>query len=127
MIVKDLNGKDFKWIPRSNPRNAPSTLHVSARDLIKELYPCDLIYEEVYVPKMKFYLDLYIPSCRLVLEVNGKQHYEFNNHFHNSKLDFYKKKNKDNTKKEWCELNHFRFIELPFSEKKHEWIKRING
>lgn len=127
MIVKDLSGKEFKWNPSSSPRNAPSLLHVRARDLLKKLYPCDLIYEETYVRNMKFYIDLYIPSRKLVIEVQGGQHYEFNTHFHKTKLDFYKNKNRDVKKEEWCKINNIKYVELPFSENDDEWTKRINS
>lgn len=127
MIVKDLNGKDFNWNPRSNPRNAPSLLHVKARDLLKELFPFDLIYEEVYVTKMKMYLDLYIPSRKIAIEVQGSQHFEFNSHFHNTKMDFYKGKVKDSKKREWCELNNIKFVELPFNGDLNEWRQSIQS
>lgn len=127
MIVRDLNGNEFKWTPKSNPRSAPSLLHAKARDLIKELYPFDLLYEEVFVPKLKLYLDLYIPSRKIALEVHGQQHYKMNDHFHKNKMDFYKGRSNDSKKKEWCEINGIKFVELPFNGDLNEWRTAIQG
>lgn len=124
MIVFDLNGKQFKWNPQSRPKSNASMLHIEARNLLKRIYSCDLIFEEVYVEKIKVYLDFFIPSKKIVLEVNGEQHYTFNSFMHRNKLDFLKKQQKDREKQEWCKINGFKFIELPF-DRIEDWERLI--
>ena len=63
--------------PRSN-------LHLTARKLLKELFPYDTILEEVPLPgsnkpsrPSKLFADFFVPAYNLIVEVHGRQHFEF--------------------------------------------------
>lgn len=115
MKVYDTSGKLHKWSPTSNPRFNASSYHVKALELLKNLYPLDFIIEEAAVPGENLYLDFFIPSRQLVVEVNGEQHYKFNSHFYATEFEFQKAKNRDNLKKTWCELNNFDLVVLDYN------------
>jgi len=90
--------------------------------------------EEVKLPgstelyrKSVLYLDFYIPSIRLAIEVHGQQHYEFCPFFHKSKADFLKSKARDEDKIDWCKLNDITLITLKYSESDDEWRQRIKS
>ena len=40
-------------------------------------------------------------------------------------MNFLKARANDSRKKEWCEMNKIKFIELPFDEEDDEWTRRI--
>ena len=89
-----------------------SSLHVLARELIEELFPGLSVYEEVTLPGSKtlgrsslLYADFFIPDSMLVIEVHGRQHYEYCSFFHKDKIDFINAKKRDADKIEWCEMN----------------------
>ena len=117
-----------KYVRKS--KNA-SNLHKEARKLIKELFPAFVLLEEVVLPGSKMNgmknlsADFIILDCRTVVEVHGRQHYEYIEHFHKSKAGFYRHKKRDKMKKEWCALNGFNFIELKYDEDIDEWKQRI--
>ncbi len=103
-----------------------SELHIRARKILKSLFPCDKILEEVTLPGSKkngsvLYADFFIPSRSLMVEVHGKQHYEYIPFFHGSKLGFVKSKLRDNDKKEWCDINNIELVELPYNLTDEEW------
>ena len=75
-------------------------------------YPHDMIFEEVKVPGDGFILDFFIPSLDLVIECHGRQHTEHVPHFHATKKDFHNQQDTDQKKRDWCELNGFRLIEI---------------
>lgn len=131
MIVIGLDGKEYKLKLKSKPRSNASKLHIRARELIKDIFPNDILYEEiVLVGSKKFnmknlYADFFIKSRKVVIEVHGKQHYEKTSHFHNSKLEFIQAKARDARKKEWCDINSIIYIELPYGEKDEQWRNRI--
>lgn len=104
-----------------------SKLHKSAYKLIKETFPIFDVYEEVGLPiaDKLLYIDLFIPELNMVVEVHGKQHYEFTPRFHKSKTHFLISKNNDNLKKEWCKINNLKYVELPYNEKLEQWRDRI--
>lgn len=115
-----------------NSRAAKSDLHLRARKLIKEMFPCDRILEEVTLPGSKkngsiLYSDFLIPSQNIMIEVHGEQHYKFIAHFHHTIAGFRQSKLRDNDKREWCELNEILLIELPFNEDDKQWRKRIES
>lgn len=79
---------------------------------LTEQHPHDVIFEEVHVPRDGFILDFFIPSLDLVVECHGRQHTEHVKHFHKTKQDFHNQQDTDQKKRDWCELNGFRLIEI---------------
>jgi hypothetical protein len=127
MNIVDLDGNFHKWslkgyIAKGTLSNK-SSLHLAARELIRGKFPTFQILEEVPIPVRKseiLYLDFYLPLSKICIEVHGEQHYEFSAFFHGNRLNFFKHKKRDRDKKEWCNLNGIKVIELPYN-KKSEW------
>lgn len=139
MKVIGINGKEYIWNLAdynvfNDDKRKKSKFHIRARNLLKELFHSYRILEEVKLPgstelhrKSVLYLDFYIPSIKLAVEVHGKQHYEFCAFFHRSKADFLKAKARDEDKITWCELNDIRLITLKYTESDDEWRQRIKS
>lgn len=131
MIVYDLEGNEGYWqiIGHKAKLNAKkSTLHLRARHILSILYPTMQILEEVpiYIARSDIlYLDFYLPLTKTCIETHGEQHYKFVAHYHNNALGFMQHKKRDRQKKEWCDINGIRYIELPFNENDQQWIERI--
>jgi hypothetical protein len=111
--------------------NNKSSLHELARDIIKEMFPGLTVYEEVTLPGSKklgrsslLYADFFIPDAMLVIEVHGRQHYQYCSFFHNEKTDFLNAKKRDADKIEWCKMNDIKIAILPFNEK-NQWKNLI--
>lgn len=129
MKVKLKSGKivNLSYFQNRSPEGdirCRSSYHLLAREVIKECFT-DPLYEEVHVPGENFYLDFFIPSRKIVVEVHGEQHYEFNSFFHKTKLDFLKQKTSDKNKRSFCEYNGFSYVEFPYNESKEQWTKRL--
>ena len=78
--------------------------HTRARKILKALFPCDKILEEVTLPGSRkngsvLYADFFIPKKMLMVEVHGRQHYEYVPFFHVNKLGFVKSKLRDSLSK----------------------------
>ena len=139
MKVLGINGKEYVWnltgydVFNDDSRKR-SKYHVKARAILKEIFHSYRILEEVKLPgstllhkKSVLYLDFYIPSIKLGVEVHGQQHYEFSTFFHKSKADFALAKARDEDKIEWCKLNDIDLITLKYSESEDEWRQRIKS
>jgi very-short-patch-repair endonuclease len=129
-----LDQQEYSWIPSNNTVDTEkrSGLHNKAKELLKERYPNDRILEELVLPgtktatrKSTLKADFFIPVRKLIIEVHGEQHTEFNNFFFKSKMDFYKAQARDRDKKQWCEINNFELIELFHNESIEEWRSKI--
>ena len=133
MKIQDLDGNIHKWkiegsVVRSNDQRPRSQLHLTARSLIKEIYPTLQICEEVSAQikrNQKVFLDFYINTIKTVVEVHGQQHYKFNSLYHTSAQDFLNQKKRDQDLQDWCVLNNLNYIELPFNEGKDKWRQRF--
>ena len=134
MKVTGFDGREhaltFKRFSGNSRRDNKSSHHIRARELLSELFPYQRIYEEVTLPGSKtistglLYADFLIPNKYIIVEVHGKQHYEYCSHFHKTKADFMKSRKRDKKKIEWCELNDFTIIVLPYN-KEEQWKNLI--
>lgn len=139
MKVIGINGKEYVWNLTgydvfNDDKRKRSKYHIRARNLLKELFHSYRILEEVKLPgstelhrKSVLYLDFYIPSIKLAIEVHGQQHYEFCPFFHRSKADFLKGQARDEDKITWCELNDIRLVTFKYTESDDEWRQRIKS
>lgn len=133
MQVRDLDGNIFRWkligsIAKGAHDNK-SSLHLKARNLIKQCFPTLQILEEIPIPLRRsetLILDFYLPLNKKCIEVHGKQHYQFSRFFHKDMMGFIRHKKRDKEKKEWCQINNIEYIELPYN-KIDEWEQRITN
>lgn len=132
MQIRSLDGNTLNWSLTGHSSHAKlenkSELHITARKLIKSAYPTLQILEEVPIPLKRsetYFLDFYIPMLKTAIEVHGIQHYKFVGFYHSSQLGFLKHQKRDREKKEWCEINGIKYIELPYNESENEWSNRI--
>ena len=134
MKIIGLDGKEYKWNPSYNQSKGDnrSELHKKAKKLIEEMFPHDIILEEVSLAGSRtqdgggiLRADMFVPNRNLIVEVHGEQHYKFNKFFFKNKLKFYKAQARDREKREWCSINDIRIVELNYNEDLDEWRKKI--
>lgn len=108
-IEKILSGESEKYI--SGPADA-------VRDLLSELFPWYKIFSEYFCwyKNTKLFFDFYIKDLNLLIEVQGRQHYEFVEHFHGDRKGFLESKKRDNLKREYCQENSLTLIEIKYNE-----------
>lgn len=125
MKILGLDNREYVWNFSSAKKSDTnrSNLHIRARDLLKDVFPYDIIHEEVTLPGSKskirktlLYADFFLPARKLIIEVNGQQHSEHVKFFHDTKHDFHKAKLRDRDKKNWCELNNIAIICLEYND-----------
>lgn len=124
MKVKSTDGRTYNLKLKRRIPKVCSKGHLRARALLKELFPIDILYEEVSI-KGGLRLDFFAPKLKLVIEVDGRQHTNYVEHFHKSKINFYKCVQNDIAKNDWCEVNGFTLIRLEDKENNDEWRCRI--
>jgi len=132
--VIGIDGKEHSWSLKQAAREdgSRSGLHLKARELLKLIFPFDLIYEEVSLPgsatKGKnsiLFGDFYIPLRSIMIEVNGSQHSNYTQFFHGNKLEFARAKMRDRIKKQWCELNGITLVEFEHNETIEQWRGKL--
>ena len=136
MKIVGLDGKTYVWNfgKYNNQREDCSSYHLRARKLLKQLFPYDIIFEEVYlvgavseINNRGLILDFYLNSLKTAFEIQGQQHSQYISFFHGNKLEFFRSKRLDNLKRQWCVINHITIIELPHDFSDLEWENRIRN
>lgn len=135
MKFRGFDGRDYSitvadYTVYETDTRSKSSLHMRARTLLKQMFPCDKVLEEVTLPGSRksgsvLYADFLLPSKRIMVEVQGEQHYKFTDFFHKDKMGFLKAKMRDRDKVEWCDLNSIQLVELPYNETDDDWREKI--
>jgi len=114
MIVKTLNNDYIRISLKNKLFNNKSKSKFQTEIGLKLLqkYPFDNIFQEVWIPSERFYLDFFIPNINLVIECHGRQHIQHIKFFHKTKSEFNKQKLIDINKRKWCEINNFKLMEI---------------
>lgn len=131
MKVIGFDGREHTWPPNGHhvnfdDRRQRSDPHLKCRDLLRLMYPTYRFLEEVPLPgSQKLKADFYLPWRNIVIEVHGRQHYEFVQFFHGNKMSFLEAKQRDLKKIEWCNMNNIGVVELPYNETIEQWREKI--
>ena len=133
MQVRDLDGNTTNWHLTGNMVKAnsgsKSSLHLQARDIVRNVFPTMQILEEVTITVRRsesLFLDFYIPLIKTCIEVHGEQHYKYTPFYHPNMLAFLKGQKRDRDKKEWCDINGILYIELPYDQTT-EWERLVTN
>ena len=90
-----------------------SKFQYNVKQWFKPYWRGHICLEEFMIPGSRLRVDLVNLNKRILVEINGVQHDEFNEHFHrNSRLQFLGQITRDQAKKDWAEANNFRVIEI---------------
>ena len=132
MKVKDLDGNESNLnLTKKKCRDRKkSAIFEKAHELIKLVFPNLSICTEIAITIKRgktLYLDMYLPTLDIAVEVHGKQHYEYTPHYHKHKHRFGRAKLNDDLKKEWCELNDIRYVELAYNESREQWADKLRA
>lgn len=129
---KERNFNFSKYFVRGVDNKSRSNLHQRAKKALQDMFPRDTLYEEVPLPGSShgsvrniLRADFFLSSRSLVVEVHGRQHYEFVKHFHGNKLDYFRSQKRDRDKQEWCDINSFNLVILKYSDTDNEWKQRL--
>lgn len=127
MKVVGLDGRIYNLRIEKRQLGNKSGPHEQVKSLLKHLFPLDEIGEEVFLPgaSTTLYADFFLPNRSLVVEIHGRQHFDFVKHFHGTYQNFVRSKRRDEEKEEWCALNNIELIVLLDTESSSEWQKKI--
>ncbi len=118
MKVKLLDGstaeiqlRNYVYNPKVETR---SKFQTKVGRQLSEQFPHDIIFGEVRIPRENLILDFFIPSVSMAVECQGEQHFRQIKHFHGTKKIFHEQQQRDERKRQWCELNGIKLIEIHY-------------
>lgn len=72
-----------------------------------------------YKDNSRGYFDFFIPNYNVAIEYNGEQHYNEENIFNKKNKGFENQKKRDIKKRNFCEINNIKLLEIPYWELKN--------
>jgi|TARA_B100000427_G_C15390721_1_gene543192 very-short-patch-repair endonuclease len=100
----------------------------AVKQFIKSKWKNQVVFEELPVAGTKMSLDFYNATKKIAIEVQGAQHTKYVPHFHNNqKINFLHQLRRDKQKREFCEINNIKLIEIHDKDRLDENIlKKIS-
>jgi very-short-patch-repair endonuclease len=86
--------------------------------MLVDLFPHGTILKEHYVKYagQQLFFDFFLKDYNILVEVQGRQHTEYVNHFHGDKEGFLESKKRDNLKKAYCEDQNLSLVLINYDE-----------
>ena len=109
---KNVSKYLIKWNKKSR-----SKVQFKTKKFLEPFWKGQIVYEEFPVYGSRMTVDILNATKKLAIEVQGKQHGEFNKFFHNnSRLKYLEGIKRDIKKAEWLEKNEFILLEIEEDE-----------
>tara|TARA_Y100001973_G_C5185670_1_gene327671 strand:+ start:430 stop:846 length:417 start_codon:yes stop_codon:yes gene_type:complete len=109
---KNVSKYLIKWNKKSR-----SKVQFKTKKFLEPFWKGQIVYEEFPVYGSRMTVDILNATKKLAIEVQGKQHGEFNKFFHNnSRLKYLEGIKRDIKKAEWLEKNEFILLEVEEDE-----------
>jgi hypothetical protein len=109
---KNVSKYLIKWNKKSR-----SKVQFKTKKFLEPFWKGQIVYEEFPVYGSRMTVDILNATKKLAVEVQGKQHSEFNKFFHNnSRLKYLEGIKRDIKKAEWLENNGFILLEIEEDE-----------
>ena len=121
MRLYNLNGRlqkksVSKYLINWNKKSR-SKVQFKTKKFLEPFWKGHIVYEEFPVYGSRMTVDILNATKKLAVEVQGKQHGEFNKFFHNnSRLKYLEGIKRDIKKAEWLENNGFILLEIEENE-----------
>ena len=98
--------------------NIMSKIEETVYELISQALPNYTCKRQHYVHHFghKLFFDFYVIELKVMVEVQGRQHFEFNSFYHSSAEEFKKQQLRDQLKREWCLDNGYSLVYVNYDE-----------
>ena len=107
LIYKNVKSKLIDWRGKSR-----SKIQRKVKLFLKDYWENCIVYEEFPVYGSRMTVDIFNATKKIAIEVQGKQHNEFNKFFHKNKLNYLYSMERDLNKKKWLEDNDIQLVEV---------------
>lgn len=101
-------------------RQNASSLHKKTLFALREYFLPVEIRQEYKVRNEEngrwLWFDFFLPSYGIAIEVQGEQHFKYNDHFYGGKTDFIMQQRRDDIKEVWCSKNGIHLIKVNYDE-----------
>ena len=107
LVYKNVKSKLIDWDGKSR-----SKVQRQVKKFLKDYWSKCIVYEEFPVYGSRMSVDILNATKKIAVEVQGRQHDEYNKFFHKNKINYLDSMERDFNKKKWLEENDFQLVEI---------------
>ena len=107
LVYKNVRSKLIDWDGKSR-----SKVQRQVKKFLKDYWSKCIVYEEFPVYGSRMSVDILNATKKIAVEVQGRQHDEYNKFFHKNKINYLYSMERDFNKKKWLEENDFQLVEI---------------
>tara|TARA_B100000287_G_C20608486_1_gene771087 strand:+ start:973 stop:1395 length:423 start_codon:yes stop_codon:yes gene_type:complete len=107
LVYKNVRSKLIDWDGKSR-----SKVQRQVKKFLKDYWSKCIVYEEFPVYGSRMSVDILNATKKIAVEVQGRQHDEYNKFFHKNKINYLYSMERDFNKKKWLEQNDFQLVEI---------------
>ena len=107
LVYKNVRSKLIDWDGKSR-----SKVQRQVKKFLKDYWSKCIVYEEFPVYGSRMSVDILNATKKNAVEVQGRQHDEYNKFFHKNKINYLYSMERDFNKKKWLEQNDFQLVEI---------------
>lgn len=86
-------------------------------EIVQSIFPNQTVVKEYNIAdRGALFLDIFLPHLNIAFEYDGRQHYEYNEHFHGSREAFLAAKKRDVAKTIACEQNDITLVRIRYDD-----------
>ena len=112
LVAKNVQKYRINW-----DKKCKSKIQFKIKKMLEPYWKNNVVYEEFPVYGTKQKVDILNATKKVAVEVQGRQHSEFNKFFHNnSRAEYLQSIKRDHEKALWLQKNEFKLIEITEEE-----------
>lgn len=118
MKFKTLNGKE-RFVKNARKyainwdKKSKSDIQFRVKQFVRPYWNRDIVFEELRIVGTRLSLDFYNANKKIAIEVQGKQHQQFNKFFHNNnRANWLDQLKRDDLKLQFCLTNDIKLVEV---------------
>jgi hypothetical protein len=89
-----------------------SKFQTSVKKFVKKYWFGNIVFEEFPIVGTRLTLDFYNANKKIAIEVQGRQHTQYVEFFHQDRINYLHQLKRDQIKERFCELNNIKLVTI---------------
>jgi very-short-patch-repair endonuclease len=89
-----------------------SKFQTSVKKFVKKYWFGNIVFEEFPIVGTRLTLDFYNANKKIAIEVQGRQHTQYVEFFHQDRINYLHQLKRDQAKEKFCELNNIKLVTI---------------
>lgn len=92
--------------------NSRSKFQTNVKKFVKKYWFENIVFEEFPIVGTRLTLDFYNANKKIAIEVQGRQHTQYVEFFHQDRINYLHQLKRDQIKERFCEINNIKLVTI---------------